>query len=191
MTGTMIGFSSLFMGFALQVQPRNLLLFSCHGFNVAAQCNQLRRAITYKLEHEPNARAELTESAKKVGGGGLAAGLFMAAIPSIRTALNAPGVGAGLKGALAGPAGPLTVFFWAPMSKWAISWNNLKDLNKPLEKVSAAQMTALTVTGLIWTRYSFVITPINYNMAVVQSVCAASSGYHLSRKLNAEYGGTK
>ena len=76
-------------------------------------------------------------------------------------------------------------------SKWAISWNNLKDLNKPLEKVSAAQMTALTVTGLIWTRYSFVITPINYNMAVVQSVCAASSGYHLSRKLNAEYGGTK
>ena len=29
-------------------------------------------------------------------------------------------------------------------SKWAISWNNLKDLNKPLEKVSAAQMTALT-----------------------------------------------
>ena len=115
MTGTMIGFSSLFMGFALQVQPRNLLLFSCHGFNVAAQCNQLRRAITYKLEHEPNARAELTESAKKVGGGGLAAGLFMAAIPSIRTALNAPGVGAGLKGALAGPAGPLTVFFWAPM----------------------------------------------------------------------------
>ena len=79
----------------------------------------------------------------------------------------------------------------ARRSKWAISWNNLKDLNKPLEKVSAAQMTALTVTGLIWTRYSFVITPINYNMAVVQSVCAASSGYHLSRKLNAEYGGTK
>lgn len=184
MTGTMIGFSSLFAAFALQVQPRNMLLFSCHSFNIVAQCNQIRRAVAYKLEHEEHGHAELTSTAQNVGVGAVAAGGFFACIKPLRAALNTPGLQSA-KEWLAGPAGPLTIFFWAPMSKWAISWNNIKNLEKPVDKISVAQMSALTVTGLIWTRYSFVIAPVNYNMAVVQSVCASSSGYHLARKLRA------
>ncbi len=84
-------------------------------------------------------------------------------------------------------AGPLTVFFWAPTSKWMFSVSNLKDLNKDTDKMSFAQMSALTATGIIWTRYSFVITPVNYNLALVNLALGASSGYHLSRKVKKDY----
>ena len=30
------------------------------------------------------------------------------------------------------PAGPMTIFFWAPTSKWLLSVNNLLDLKKGL-----------------------------------------------------------
>ncbi|KXJ05710.1 Mitochondrial pyruvate carrier 2 [Exaiptasia diaphana] len=39
------------------------------------------------------------------------------------------------------PAGPKTIFFWAPAFKWS---------------------TALAATGLIWSRYSMVIIPKNW-----------------------------
>jgi hypothetical protein len=108
---------------------------------------------------------------------GVAAAAFAAAIPGLRGALNAPGASEMLKSTLASPAGPLTVFFWAPMSKWAISWSNLKDLEKPLEKVSISQMSALTLTGVIWTLYSFVIAPVNYNVraALLTLPCSSPS----------------
>ena len=68
MTGTMIGYSGLFMGFAWQVQPRNYLLFACHTFNVTAQANQLRRAIEYKVRSLPNPGEELTKIGTKMAG---------------------------------------------------------------------------------------------------------------------------
>lgn len=80
-----------------------------------------------------------------------------------------------------------TVFFWAPTTKWFLSANNLSDLNKPTEKISLAQQAALTLTGLIWTRYSFVIKPVNYNLAIVNATLGVSSGYHLVRKIKADY----
>jgi mitochondrial pyruvate carrier 1 len=75
MTGVMIGYSSLFMRFAWRVQPRNYLLFACHSFNVAAQLNQLRRAIEYKLNNVANANEELSALAQNaaLAGAGLAA----------------------------------------------------------------------------------------------------------------------
>lgn len=115
------------------------------------------------------------------------------------------------------PAGPMTIFFWAPTSKWLLSVNNLMDLKKgssklcPIvflffflrhtfnflpsiilialdtDKMSLAQQIALTSTGVIWTRYSFVITPVNYNLAIVNAVLGVSSGYHLTRKINNDY----
>ena len=41
-------YSALFMRFALVVKPRNLLLFSCHATNEAAQIYQGCRLINYK-----------------------------------------------------------------------------------------------------------------------------------------------
>merc|ERR1711965_31725 len=49
MTSVMIVYSSLFCRWAYIVTPQNLLLSACHGSNVVAQCNQMRRAIEHKL----------------------------------------------------------------------------------------------------------------------------------------------
>ncbi|KAI0712950.1 UPF0041-domain-containing protein [Cerioporus squamosus] len=65
------------------------------------------------------------------------------------------------------PAGPKTVFFWAPMMKWCLVAAGLKDLSRPAEKLSVSQNLALAATGFIWVRYSLVITPINYSLAAV------------------------
>ncbi|KAI5481664.1 hypothetical protein MNV49_002890 [Pseudohyphozyma bogoriensis] len=72
------------------------------------------------------------------------------------------------------PAGPKTVFFWAPMFKWGLVAAGLKDLNRPAEVISIPQNLALTATGLIWVRYSFVITPINYSLAAVNCFVAGT-----------------
>ncbi|ORY32601.1 hypothetical protein BCR39DRAFT_523086 [Naematelia encephala] len=65
------------------------------------------------------------------------------------------------------PAGPKTIFFWAPMAKWALVAAGIKDLSRPAEKLSLNQNLALAATGFIWVRYSFVITPVNYSLAAV------------------------
>ncbi|WRT66085.1 uncharacterized protein IL334_003038 [Kwoniella shivajii] len=65
------------------------------------------------------------------------------------------------------PAGPKTIFFWAPMAKWALVAAGVKDLSRPADKLSVSQNVALAATGFIWVRYSFVITPVNYSLAAV------------------------
>jgi len=35
--------------------------------------------------------------------------------------------------------GPKTVFFWAPMMKWALVGAGVKDLSRPAEKLSLSQ----------------------------------------------------
>ncbi|PWN39997.1 UPF0041-domain-containing protein [Ceraceosorus guamensis] len=65
------------------------------------------------------------------------------------------------------PAGPKTVFFWAPIMKWGLVIAGLKDLNRPADKLSLFQNAALAATGMIWVRYSLVITPVNYSLAAV------------------------
>ncbi|KAG8721359.1 Mitochondrial pyruvate carrier 2 [Ceratobasidium sp. 394] len=67
------------------------------------------------------------------------------------------------------PAGPKTVFFWAPLMKWCLVGAGLKDLSRPADKLSVSQNTALAATGFIWVRYSFVITPVNYSLAAVRT----------------------
>ncbi|SCZ99377.1 BZ3500_MvSof-1268-A1-R1_Chr3-1g05979 [Microbotryum saponariae] len=81
------------------------------------------------------------------------------------------------------PAGPKTVFFWAPMFKWGLVAAGLKDLSRPAEKISIPQNLALTATGLIWVRYSFVITPVNYSLAAVNAFVGATGIASLSRAL--------
>lgn len=51
------------------------------------------------------------------------------------------------------PAGPKTVFFWAPLFKWALVAAGVKDLTRPAEKLSVSQNVALATTGVIWVRY--------------------------------------
>jgi len=186
MTGTMIMYSGLFMRFAWAVQPRNYLLLACHTFNVAAQGNQLRRVLEYKLETEKGARAEIEALGKKAAAGCAAVlGLIAVRNPLQAACLNSSGP---LRALAEWKAGPFYIHFWAPTCKWMLSVANLMDLNRPVEKVSLAQQSSLTATGIIWSRYSMVITPVNYNLMIVNIALGASSGYHLTRKLYAEYG---
>lgn len=57
----------------------------------------------------------------------------------------------------------------------------LADINRPAEKLSVTQSTALAATGIIWSRYSLVIKPINYNLFSVNMFVAATGLYQLSR----------
>ncbi|KAI9355043.1 mitochondrial pyruvate carrier [Zopfochytrium polystomum] len=79
------------------------------------------------------------------------------------------------------PAGPKTVFFWAPATKWGIVIAGLSDINRPAEKLSFQQSFALAATGIIWSRYAVVITPVNYNLMSVNLFVGATGLYQLYR----------
>ncbi|KAL9660475.1 hypothetical protein QQ045_025290 [Rhodiola kirilowii] len=85
------------------------------------------------------------------------------------------------------PAGPKTIHFWAPTFKWGISIANIADFAKPPEKISLPQQIAVTATGLIWSRYSLVITPKNFNLFSVNVAMAGTGIYQLTRKIRHEY----
>ena len=55
------------------------------------------------------------------------------------------------------------------------------DLLRPPEKLSAKQSGALMSTGLIWSRYSLVIKPRNWNLFSVNMFVAISNGIQLFR----------
>lgn len=187
MTVTLTGYSALFIRFAWRVQPRNYILFACHSFNVTAQLNQLRRAVEYKIANVPGALEEMKVVGQKVGMAAAGLATLLATSGRVKTFLTADTMPGFVKNIAGHPAGPMTIFFWAPTSKWALSVNNLADLKKDTNKMSLAQQTALTCTGIIWTRYGMVINPVNYNLAIVNAVLGLSSGYHLCRKVNNDY----
>ncbi|GAB4846094.1 Mitochondrial pyruvate carrier 4 [Ancistrocladus abbreviatus] len=89
------------------------------------------------------------------------------------------------------PAGPKTIHFWAPTFKWAISIANVADFSKPPEKLSYPQQIAVTATGLIWSRYSLVIIPKNWNLFCVNIAMAGTGLYQLTRKLKHDYANTE
>ncbi|CAI4218329.1 unnamed protein product [Parascedosporium putredinis] len=59
------------------------------------------------------------------------------------------------------PVGLKTVHFWAPVMKWAIVIAGISDFARPAEKLSLTQNLALTMTGIIWTRWCLIIKPRN------------------------------
>jgi len=187
MTSSLIGYSSLFVRFAWRVQPRNYLLFSCHVFNIVAQLNQLRRASRHKIKTNPNGAKEMKTFFTKLSIILFGIGGLIATSGKIKLYLTSNSMNKQIRNFFAHPAGPMTIFFWAPTSKWLLSANNLIDLEKPTEKISLAQQSALTATGIIWARYSFVINPINKNLAFVNVILGLSSGYQLIRKIKADY----
>jgi len=184
MTCVLIIYSSLFARWAWIVKPRNALLASCHVANVMAQSNQLRRALEYKMNNGQEEQVkEFVEKAAMVGVAGAG---FVAVGPKIQSALVNANLGVVSKVAGA-DAGPFTIHFWAPMSKWMISGASFMDLERPTDKISLAQYTALTLTGFFFTRYSLLVIPINYTLCSVNVALFLSSGYHLGRKIKADY----
>ena len=176
--------ASLFARWAWIVEPRNLALCVCHVSNVGAQLNQLRRAMEFKMAN--GQEAEVKEMATKGAGAGAVLGALIFAGPTLRSAVSGAGLGPVSEWA-ASPAGPFTVHFWAPMSKWLISGASMLDLNRPTEKISLPQYSALTVTGLFFMRYALLVTPVNYVLCSVNIALFGSSAWHLGRKVKADY----
>lgn len=79
------------------------------------------------------------------------------------------------------------VHFWAPTFKWGISIANIADFAKPPENLSYPQQIAVTATGVIWSRYSTVINPKNWNLFSVNVAMAGTGIYQLSRKIKHDY----
>eukprot|EP00967_Tisochrysis_lutea_P132192 scaffold230554_cov35-Tisochrysis_lutea.AAC.3 len=184
MTPVQIVYSGLFARWAWVVRPQNLLLCACHVSNVVAQCNQLRRAVEYQISIGKEKEVKEAGMQAAMGAAGLAA--LIVAGPALRAlvvGMSLPGLSAWAESA----AGPFTVHFWAPMSKWLISGANFLDLERPTDKISAAQMSALVVTGFFFTRYALLVTPINYVLCSVNIALFGSSAWHLGRKLKADY----
>ncbi|XP_044765085.1 mitochondrial pyruvate carrier 2-like [Coccinella septempunctata] len=85
------------------------------------------------------------------------------------------------------PAGPLTIFFWAPAFKWGLVIAGLTDLARPAGNISILQTLALAATGIIWCRYSLVIIPKNYSLFSVNLFIAVSQCYQLYRSMKYQY----
>mmetsp|Transcript_12483 Transcript_12483/g.25928 ORF Transcript_12483/g.25928 Transcript_12483/m.25928 type:complete len:297 (-) Transcript_12483:199-1089(-) len=184
MTGVLIVYSSLFARWAWVVKPQNLLLSACHVTNVAAQLNQMRRALEYKSSQgQGDEVKDITMKAAATAAAG--AGFFVFG-PAVQGAIVGAELGV-VSAAAAAPAGPFTVHFWAPMSKWLISGASFMDLDRPTDKISIAQYTALTFTGMFFSRYSLLVNPINYLLCSVNIALFGSSAWHLGRKVNADY----
>ncbi|XP_020286052.1 mitochondrial pyruvate carrier 2-like [Pseudomyrmex gracilis] len=79
------------------------------------------------------------------------------------------------------PAGPTTVFFWAPTFKWGLVLAGIGDLKRPADTISLSQTASLMITGAIWSRYSLVITPKNYNLFSVNLFTCGTGTYNFVR----------
>ncbi|XP_076638898.1 mitochondrial pyruvate carrier 2 [Colletes latitarsis] len=79
------------------------------------------------------------------------------------------------------PAGPTTVFFWAPTFKWGLVIAGIGDINRPPNMISLSQTASLMITGAIWSRYSLVIVPKNYNLFSVNAFTSLTGAYNFAR----------
>ncbi|ODN03736.1 Mitochondrial pyruvate carrier 2 [Orchesella cincta] len=79
------------------------------------------------------------------------------------------------------PAGPKTVFFWAPVFKWGLVIAGIGDLSRPAEKISVSQSASLAATGTIWSRYSLVIIPKNWSLFSVNVFVMITGTYQMVR----------
>lgn len=184
MTGVLLVYSSLFARWAFVVRPQNMLLAGCHVANIAAQVNQLRRAVEYKKEKGMD--EEVNDILMKAGATAAAGAACVVAGPAVQGAIVGAGLGP-LSAIAAAEAGPFTVHFWAPMSKWMISGASFFEYDRPTEKISLAQYSALTATGLFFSRYALLVQPINYLLCSVNIALFGSSAWHLGRKVKADY----
>ena len=107
MTGVLLVYSALFSRWALVVKPQNLLLAGCHVTNVAAQSNQLRRAIEYK-RGQGGKDDEINDVLMKAAGVVAAGAVCVVGGPTLQSAIVGANLGP-ISALAAAEAGPLYV----------------------------------------------------------------------------------
>jgi hypothetical protein len=185
MTCVLVTYSSMFVRWAWVVKPQNLFLASCHFTNVCAQLNQLRRGAEYAIESgQADKVTELAQNASIVAGVGA---VTVVSGPYLQKVLLKQSNGSAIKRIAESEAGPFYIHFWAPMSKWLISGASMMELDRPTDKISLPQYSALTLCGVIHGRYALTVLPVNYMLCSVNIALFASSVWHLGRKIKADY----
>ena len=181
MTLAMLAYSLLFSRWAgWDVSPANFMLAGSHMFNVAAQLNQLRRVVAYKLDKEAGGKAEISALATKSVGAVVIIATYALMAPKLKVMMPQGSY-------LASAAGPFTIHPWPPVTKLFLSAASLTDLHRPTDKISLPQYAALTLTGFIFTFYGLYVTPINYPLTSVNILLCGSSAWHLGRKIKADF----
>merc|ERR1719230_2045872 len=104
---------------------------------------------------------------------------IMSSTPCLRSSLSAK-----LKASLDHPAGIKTIHFWAPAWKWMLVFATVGDYFRPANKLSIRQSASLTATGIIWSRYSFVIVPVNYTLFSVNAALGTTGLFQIFRILS-------
>ena len=115
----------------------------------------------YKKENGKD--EEVNDIIQKAGATAAAGAACVLGGPMVQSAMVNANLGV-LSSVAAAEAGPFTVHFWAPMSKWMISGASFLELDRPTEKISLAQYSALTLTGFFFSRYALLVAPINYTL---------------------------
>ena len=85
------------------------------------------------------------------------------------------------------PAGPKTIHGWCPVAKWVLAAAGAADFFRPASTLSPRQNFTLGLTGMVWTRYCFVITPRNMLLAACNFALGVVGFIQVGRCLNYEY----
>uniref|UniRef100_A0A3P8XF52 Mitochondrial pyruvate carrier n=1 Tax=Esox lucius TaxID=8010 RepID=A0A3P8XF52_ESOLU len=78
------------------------------------------------------------------------------------------------------PAGPKTVFFWAPVCKW-VRVRNSSSGGQNIFPMFHLHLSCHYSPGVIWSRYSLVIIPKNWGLFFVNSFVGLAGANQLVR----------
>ncbi|KAG2353689.1 mitochondrial pyruvate carrier [Suillus spraguei] len=88
------------------------------------------------------------------------------------------------------PAGPKTVFFWAPLMKWCLVAAGVKDLSRPADKLSVSQNVGAARMHRFYLGEILIgHHPINYSLAAVNFFVGSTGLGQLARIANYRYNG--
>jgi len=106
-------------------------------------------------------------------------------VPRLQRVIAASNIPVPVKSLLNHPAGPLTIHFYAGLAKWALFIANVNDFKKPIEMISSKQQLAMGISGFLWFKWCFAVTPMNYPLAICNLAVGFGGWYQLSRKWKA------
>ncbi|SOV19899.1 mitochondrial pyruvate carrier protein 2, putative [Plasmodium sp. gorilla clade G2] len=102
-------------------------------------------------------------------------------IPKLKKKIQCYNINESLKKVLVSDTGILTIHFWAPTFKWSISLANIADINRDPSYLSLPQQIAICLTGLLFTRFAYMIKPRNLNLLTINFFMSMTSFYQISR----------
>ncbi|SBT78239.1 mitochondrial pyruvate carrier protein 2, putative [Plasmodium ovale] len=108
-------------------------------------------------------------------------------VPKIKNQIAGYNINNNVKKALVSDTGVLSIHFWAPTFKWSISLANLVDINRDPKLLSLPQQFAIFLTGLLFSRFAYVIKPRNLNLLTINLFMSLTALYQITRIANYKY----